>query len=99
MPFSVEIQDEQGRREKEPWWHPRSTELLVRQDATTCCLRFMDPYGDTTFNQAQLSILLAELERASNAVDSEGQRLIADLCQFIGQAVGQVHTYVKFIGD
>jgi hypothetical protein len=31
------------------------------------CLRFVDPFGDTTFNQAQLPELLSEFERSADS--------------------------------
>jgi hypothetical protein len=64
------------------------------------CLRFIDPWGNTVFNQAQLPILVAEL-RASHE-----QQVRADLKAHLGkvirlleQARGRTHTYIEFIGD
>jgi hypothetical protein len=100
MPISVEIQDEKGHAEGEPWWHERSTELLVQPDSATTCLRFIDPYGDTTFNQYQLPVLIEEIEVLTRrAPDAEARTVLADLLAFLERARGRVHTYVKFIGD
>ena len=51
-------------------------------DETSVCLRFIDPYGDATFNQGQLPVVIRELTLAvRNADDSEvkayGQKLLA----------------------
>jgi hypothetical protein len=64
------------------------------------CLRFVDPYGDTYFNQLQLPMLLRELEAAVRAcrdpeVLAHGEKLLA----LAASAVDEVHTYVRFIGD
>jgi hypothetical protein len=64
------------------------------------CLRFIDPYGDTTFNQLQLPVLIRELERAIEiaaepSVRSHGQALLA----LARRASAEVHTYLKFYGD
>lgn len=64
------------------------------------CLCFIDRYGDTTFNQLQLPVLIEELRRAidqsSNPlVKSHGEALLALTCR----ANSEVHTYIKFYGD
>ncbi|MFC1742674.1 hypothetical protein ACFL35_01675 [Candidatus Riflebacteria bacterium] len=69
-------------------------------DTTTSCLRFIDPYGDTVFNQGQLPVFIAELngvlKKTSNgAVTAHGQKLLALAEKF----KGKVHTYLKFYGD
>ncbi len=98
--MSVEIQDERGLREAEAWWHPRSSELLADEHPGTCCLRFIDPYGDTTFNRSQLPVLLEELGYLRDRLtEPESIELLNDLLRFLQSAVNQVHTCVKFIGD
>jgi hypothetical protein len=100
LTISVEIQDEQGRREGDACWHVRSSALLVDDHPGTCCLRFIDPYGDTTFNQSQLLVLVDELQDLRNRVgEPEGVEVLDALLRFLQSAVGQVHTYVKFVGD
>lgn len=64
------------------------------------CLRFIDAYGDTIFNQAQLPLLLSELERtASLQTNSEIRSHIQEVCSLVSGAKGNVHMYIKFIGD
>ena len=65
------------------------------------CLRFVDPAGDTVFNQAQIVKVVHELERMS-AAKHRPPRVEAHLnavLEFVRQAVGQTHTYIKFLGD
>jgi hypothetical protein len=100
MPLAVQIQDENGQRIGDLWWHPRSTALLVHPDSDTTCVRFVDPYGDTTFNQLQLPILLEEIARlAKEAPDDAARGALLSLLEFLEGARDQVHTYVKFVGD
>lgn len=100
MPISVEIRDERGKREGEAWWHKRSTALLCQEDPRTTCLRFIDPYGDTTFNQLQLPVLLAELTALqSGTKDEEARAVLAGLLSFLESARDHIHTYVVFVGD
>jgi hypothetical protein len=64
------------------------------------CLRFVDPVGDTIFNQAQLPVLLSELERSADLqTDPEIRAHIQKVCHLVSAARNQVHMYVKFIGD
>ena len=67
---------------------------------SSICLRFVDPWGDTVFNQSQIPVLLEEL-RSELAQDLE-PRLRDHLQQVVAlveRAVDQTHTYIKFIGD
>src|SRR5688572_19677685 len=41
-----------------------STLLVMSNLERTKCLGFIDPYGDTVFNQMQIPVLIAELEEA-----------------------------------
>ena len=69
-------------------------------DKVSVCLRFVDPYGDTTFNQGQLPMIIRELTLAvdkasATNVKAHGKKLL----QLAEKANGQVHTYLKFVGD
>lgn len=64
------------------------------------CLRFVDPWGDTVFNQAQVPVLLAELERyVAEEHDREVAAHLRGVCSLVASAMDRTHTYVKFIGD
>lgn len=68
--------------------------------SSTICLRFIDPYGDAVFNRAQLPILIDELRAVLR--DEQDPRTRAHLEEVIAlaaRAAGEVHTYLKFIGD
>ena len=70
------------------------------EPSTTAVLRFVDPYGDTVLNQAQLLELLAEVEaRRAEITDLSTRRALDGLIQFLTPCAGQVHTYVRVIGD
>ena len=66
----------------------------------SCCLRFIDPYGNTVFNRLQMGELLAELaglrQEASDPVQFELVKRIEELAT---QCQMRVHLYVKFYGD
>ena len=66
----------------------------------TCCIRFIDHYGDTTFNQFQIPVFISELEMLLAASDDAEEKLgIESLLTFTRKADGNTHTYIKFWGD
>jgi hypothetical protein len=72
-------------------WHTLSSSV---------CLRFIDPFGDAVFNQAQIPELLRELEiEAGVTRDSETRAHLEKVVRLVGKSVGQTHTYIKFTGD
>lgn len=66
----------------------------------THCLQFIDPYGDTTFNQIQIPKLLEEIGSLEiNCWTEDERRELKSILEFIGKAKGEIHTYIKFYGD
>jgi hypothetical protein len=67
--------------------------------SNTVCLRFIDPYGHTTFNQRQIPILIKELEAISPKVtDYDTQIHLIRVLELAGRSNGGKHTILKFIG-
>jgi hypothetical protein len=71
---------------------------LLRQSGTSC-LRFIDPAGDTCFNQQQIPELVAELQVF--AISVEVPRWQQHLQQVLSllQGASRPHTYMWFMGD
>jgi hypothetical protein len=75
--------------------------FLLKTDLTgTTCLRFIDPYGDTAFNQRQIPTVIEELKSAlpkvsENRVKDHLRRVI----ELAEKSRGEIHTYLKFYGD
>ena len=66
----------------------------------TVCLRFIDPYGDTVFNQAQIEVLIEEIRAISDsALDPAAREHKEEILQLASKARGQIHTYLRFFGD
>ncbi len=66
---------------------------------STACLRFIDPYGNTIFNQLQLPVLAGELLTMRETSADEGLRSQLDrVLAFLRESEG-THVYVRFIGD
>jgi len=95
----VELQDERGRTLAR-YDGPAVTRALVeRADPASVCVRFIDPYGNTTFNQLQLPILVRELEALESRTRDGQAQVVRALLAFLHQASDRVHAYVTFIGD
>jgi len=80
MGVNLYIEDENGAQLAEvldPRGFVGRIVSLVGNQATIC-LRFIDPYGNTVFNQLQILTLIRELETAREQVTDE---LVAKLAQ------------------
>lgn len=75
--------------------------LVLKTDVTgTTCLRFIDPYGDTTFNQLQIPILIDELQSILRTVqDNQIRDHLRRAIELAEKSRGEIHTYLKFYGD
>lgn len=100
--IDIEVQDENGTCLVAL---PDRLGLVVRlippvDDKTSLFLRFIDPFGDTTFNALQAQELISEIEsRLSSVKEREVQdhwKLIVDLAS---QVATETHLYLKFLGD
>ncbi|MFE6162222.1 hypothetical protein ACFQ7F_25295 [Streptomyces sp. NPDC056486] len=54
------------------------------------------PYGDAVFNQRQVSLLRAELDRLPAACNGDWVGQARELCQVVEQGS---HRYLWFVGD
>jgi hypothetical protein len=99
MSIDVEIQDEQGLALARYDGPPLGLQFLKLATPKTACFRFIVPWGDTTFNEEQIEVLLSELREATtNTTNPTRLRELSKLIQFVEGATG-VHVYLKFIGD
>lgn len=74
--------------------------LSTWQSLTSICVRFIDPWGDTVFNQAQIPVLLSELDAVrQDTSDEETHAHLEKIIRLIERAVDGTHTYIKFTGD
>jgi hypothetical protein len=64
------------------------------------CLRYVDHYGDTTFNQLQIPQLADDLSRVLLRCEDDATRQqVETMLALVLKAAGQTHTYIKFYGD
>jgi hypothetical protein len=102
MPIDIVLETERGEIiERCPhWFTPWDYMNHPEEVQNTCFLQFIDEYGDTTFNQSQLPLLIQELEAVlPKSKDSSARQRLESLIDFIRKAEGKIHTYIKFVGD
>jgi hypothetical protein len=97
MAIDVEWQDERGEQIARYDGPAIDGRLPERAPSTSACLRFIDPYGDTTFNDAQVAVLEQELAAIDGSDDVAGQA--RSLLSFVRRVQDRTHRYLKFIGD
>lgn len=99
MPIDVEWQDERGSQLARYCGPLFDISLLAHAPTDSVCLRFIDPYGYTTFNSYQIEMLESELtplaDDTNPAVASQAKGLLA----FIQQMQDRDLRFLKFSGD
>jgi hypothetical protein len=65
----------------------------------TICLQFLDPYGDTCFNQLQIPVLAEEFGAAARQTTDPELRAQLLAVAHLATRARDVHTYLWFIGD
>jgi hypothetical protein len=100
----LQIEDGSGRAVRALDVHIQEFLRLVDRNispddlARTSCLRFIDPFGDTVFNELQLETLVKELSMIADSCKiAEEKKTLRSIIEFISDA--EIHMYVKFYGD
>ena len=69
-------------------------------DENYCCVKYINRWGNTIFNELQMDDLMKELVSiTSKSEDKEIQMLIVQIHNLVEIAKQDVHLYLKFIGD
>jgi len=100
VPILVQLEDEDGRVVKRLARVHLTNDDVELASPGSRCVGFIDPYGDTLFNRVQIPALAEELDAiAASSTDEAGATRIRSIAEFARGAVGQVHTYLRFVGD
>ncbi len=102
MAMTIRLQDENGGKIEEV----HDTKGLIvaclppLRDLSYHCLRFIDPYGDTYFNQLQIETVLTEWDRVFKDIqDNETKGLAIKVKSLAQLCKNEPHLYLMFIGD
>jgi hypothetical protein len=101
MGIDVRVETESGEVQDEVLDDRNLTEKLLpdREDGSSPCLRFVDPFGDTLFNQIQIPLVVKELETRMRASKLEVLSHCEAILKVVSATVGEEHTYVRFSGE
>ena len=73
---------------------------LTELDANYSCLQFVDPYGDTIFNNGQARQLITELEALTKFATTHQQRsVLNELSSLASFCSESPHRFLRFVGD
>ena len=102
MGMAIQLEDQQGKVLEEI---PDLESLLARlfpswDDDTFHCLRYIDPWGETTFNHLQMDEVIIELRRIREKTPVEAERAFIDAIEGMATRCKEgEHRYLKFLGD
>jgi len=99
MGIDVRLETENAEPIGEPIYDSSGRLAAALAEAKGCLVGFVDPYGNTVFNQLQLPTVLKELEAVlKNGTPSSRDHLAAVLT-LLRTGLEQPHVYARFIGD
>jgi hypothetical protein len=101
MGFNCFLEDEHGNA-LDRFFDPKSIlpKIIPYSKEGYWLVKYIDPYGDTVFNQLQIPILIDELKAIKSATTAkEHLDFLQQLIDFIDKSQGKVHSYIKFYGD
>jgi hypothetical protein len=100
--IKIALVDEDGHDEAEVSGDPHLLDPLLPkyQGERYHCLRFIDLYGDTVFNNPQMKQLAVEWDDLEQpATDAPTRSLLQQVRDLIRVGSSQYHLYLKFFGD
>ena len=103
MSANIVIEDADGQQEAEIA-DPKGffCKLLLRkwkEIQSTKTLQFVDPYGNTIFNQGQIPVFIQECKTLCDLAETEEVRIIDAIIHLAEQAIDRPHMYIKIYGD
>ena len=102
MAMTIRLQDESGGKIEEVHDTKGLTAACLPSvsDLSYHCLRFIDPYGDTYFNEMQIETVLTERDRVFGDIQDNETKELANKVKSLAQLCkNEPHLYLKFIGD
>ncbi len=98
MGWTIKLEDENGQAIRTLPNEFNYDELDNLDFDSYILLKYIDFYGDTTFNTLQLDDLQSDFEKLKNVVATQNES-IEQILDLIKESQAEVHTYIKFYGD
>ena len=102
MGIDVQVESERGEVETEVLDPDEFTERLLPglHSEQSHCLRWVDEYGNTLFNQYKMPFFWREIaEAVSSAVEPKVRAHCERVLALVRSALEREHIYVRFVGD
>jgi hypothetical protein len=98
MGWTVIIEDENGHARKTMPDELILSNMEVLGNESFKLLRYLNPFGDTTFNTLMLKDLMNDLVVLKKLLPSDAKQ-IDEVIEYAKECSEHVHTYLKFYGD
>ncbi len=99
MGIDVRLETENAEPIGEAVYDPSGHLPSALAEAKGSLLDFIDPYGNTVFNQLQLPTVVRELEAALKKVSPQFRGHVAAVVALLRTGLERPHIYARFIGD
>ncbi len=98
MGWTIKIEDENGNVIKAMDREFILSDSNILYEESFRLLKYIDPYGDTTFNAFMFEDLIQDLTQLANLSKSDYDQII-QVIEYAKECQNDIHTYLKFYGD
>ncbi len=102
MGIDVRLENENGKEIEVIIDEKDFLSILIQKKLTTKTklIKYINPYGDTTFNKLQMKDLVNDLKVLLAMEFTEEQKLLLEEVKRLAEkCIQEHHTYLKFYGD
>jgi hypothetical protein len=98
MGWTVIIEDENGNAKRTMPKEFILSDNKIIADDKFLLLKYLDPYGDTTFNSLMFEDFIKDLNKLKELLPADKEQ-IDTVISYAKKCSEDVHTYLKFYGD
>ncbi|MEI9910294.1 MAG: hypothetical protein WDO71_11870 [Bacteroidota bacterium] len=98
MGWTIQIEDEGGNAKKIMPKEFVLSDNEIIYNKSFRLLKYLDPYGDTTFNAYMFEDLAADLKELEGYLPADKEQ-IEEVLHLVKECDVDIHTYLKFYGD
>ena len=99
MGIDVRLETERAEPLGDPVYDTSNHLARALANGAGTCIDFIDPYGNTVFNQLQLPVLIGELETLNGGLPSELYGHVEGVLTLLRTGLDRPHIYARFVGD
>ena len=99
MGIDVRLETETAEPIGEPIYDPSGHLASALAEVKGSLVDFIDPYGNTIFNQLQLPTVVREFETALKRISPPFREHVTAVVALLRTGLERPHIYARFIGD